>query len=132
MHATDIDTWLAGTRALPMLAIMGLIFALSSRSVLPAPPGLPPGLTAKAGHFCLYAALAGVVWRTLSTHIRPGRLLSTAFVSTVTYGASDEWHQSFVRGRDPALLDLAADAAGAACALAAVLFIQVARKQRTA
>ena len=37
-----------------------------------------------------------------------------AVLLAVVYGATDEWHQSFVPGRTPELRDLFADAVGSA------------------
>jgi VanZ family protein len=43
-------------------------------------------------------------------------------VVTSAFGASDEWHQSFVPGRSAEVADWVADTAGAACA--AVLYVR--------
>lgn len=47
------------------------------------------------------------------------------------YGALDEWHQSFVPGRDADFLDWTADVAGAICALVLLKFMkqQILKKQ---
>jgi len=58
--------------------------------------------------------LTGWRWRRIA-----GATLLGAFVITVLYGVSDEFHQSFVPGRTPDVADVAADAAGAALALTA-------------
>jgi VanZ family protein len=39
----------------------------------------------------------------------------------VLYGVSDEWHQSFVAGRNPSAADLAADVAGIVLGYTAVV-----------
>jgi VanZ family protein len=109
---------------------MGIIFFLSAQPDLPGPPQpwLAELLT-KSAHFFVYAGLAFWWWRALSRG-RPrqklrGRradkvILAAAFAISVLYGASDEFHQSFVPGRDASWLDLLADAAGAATALGVV------------
>ncbi len=111
-------------RLLPALAWMGLIFALSSRGTLPRPLGLGPDLIAIAGHFTVYAVLAALLWWALPWRgLTPWQRAALALVSAVAYGVTDEWHQSFVPGRDPALFDLGVDALGATTALLVVRLI---------
>jgi len=100
----------------PVLLWATLIFVLSSMSTLPAPPG---GLTDKHAHFGTYGVLAALlVWAI--TDRRPSRttwaVAAAAVALAALYGASDEWHQSFVPGREVSGLDLAADTGGAALA----------------
>ncbi|MBA3277001.1 MAG: VanZ family protein [Chloroflexia bacterium] len=98
---------------------MALIFLVSARGTVPRPPGLGPVVTSSLGHFSVYFVLAILVWWVLGGFGLGGRrrwLL--AFALAVLYGVSDEWHQSFVPGRQPDPLDVAVDALGAACGLA--------------
>ncbi len=107
-----------------------MIFTLSSMSSLPAPPG---GMTDKHAHFVTYGALGAlVVWGL--TDRSPARTTWTVAVAAVAlaavYGASDEWHQSFVPGREVSVLDWAADTAGAGLAAAALRAWAIIRARR--
>jgi VanZ family protein len=103
-----------------VLAWMGVIFYLSSRSELPRPEGISASLEAIAGHFVGYGVLAVLVSFALAeTGISTLRRSVYAVLIAVLYGVSDEFHQSLVPGRDPALFDIAMDAIGAITALAA-------------
>jgi hypothetical protein len=109
---------IALVRLIPALAWMGLIFSLSARSTLPQTPGLTADAQAVAGHFGAYGVLAILLWWALGmADLPPGRRLALAFAGAMAYGVSDEFHQSFVPGRDASVLDLAVDAMGAAIAL---------------
>jgi VanZ family protein len=93
---------------------MGLIFVLSSRQKLPQPHGISPDLQAIAGHFTVYAVLAFLIFLALGDRgWGDGKRAIIAFVITVLYGVSDEFHQSFVPNRVPDVFDVAVDAAGA-------------------
>lgn len=103
----------------PVVAYMALIFALSARSVLPS----PLGLNDKVVHFAFYGGLATLALRATAGGRLAGlsmRAMLAAWAIASVYGASDEFHQSFVPGRSADPWDLLADAAGAA--LAVVVF----------
>ena len=97
----------------PPLALMALIFALSSQ---PDPsPELTRALSDKVLHALAYGTLAALLYPALRTSGLAGRraaLLAAGLAAL--YGASDEWHQSFVPGRSSEVLDWVADVAGAA------------------
>jgi VanZ family protein len=114
----------------PAVLWAALIFTLSSIAGLPAPPG---GLTDKHAHLITYAVLcACLVWGL--TDRAParttGRIAAAAVVLATLYGASDEWHQSFVPGRETSVLDLAADTAGAVLAAVALRAWAIIRARR--
>ncbi|MEO7190650.1 MAG: VanZ family protein [Vicinamibacterales bacterium] len=104
----------------PALTQMGLIFGASA---IPNLTRLPGDLSDHSGHFVGYAMLgvamlracAGAEWNGLTA-----RAASQAWVLSVLYAASDEFHQRFVEGRTPAVDDWVADALGAAAAIIAV------------
>ncbi len=91
-------------------------------------------------HFGEYAVLGGLtlivmlIWRAAtgrSTSMRLGHVLALASLAIATvYGASDEYHQSFVPGRAAQGVDVLADFLGASTALVALRAIAVARALR--
>jgi VanZ family protein len=104
---------------LPVFAYMAAIFFVSGIPDPPVPSNVPDVSMHEAAYFGLTLLLirgfAGGRWTgvTLIT-------LAAAFVAAVVYGASDEWHQSFVPNRHAELRDLVADAIGALVALMVV------------
>ncbi len=93
---------------------MAVIFELSSRSKLPKVTSISDDAISLGGHFGAYAILAVCFWWALGiTDLTSGKRVLIALAGAVLYGLSDEWHQSFVPGRDPALFDLGVDALGA-------------------
>jgi VanZ family protein len=118
-------TPIARIRWVLVLAWMGLIFYLSSRSDLPTPNGLSAEVEAILGHLMVYAVLAALVANALTDKgISTVRRSVYAFVFAVLYGVSDELHQSFVPGRDPDVFDLMVDGIGAGIALAGWLIAE--------
>ena len=87
------------------------IFIASSISNPPLPSNVFPWLHS-AEYFgltlLLVRALAGGTWSGVTS-----RTIALACVCAMAYGASDEWHQSFVANRQADLGDLFADAIGA-------------------
>lgn len=106
-------------RWLPVILYMAMLFALSSQSTLPVPPG---GLSNYHAHMAAYAGLAVTTVRALASGLRNPSWTSVwgAVIIASLYGVSDEYHQSFVPGRDAEALDLAADAFGSVVGAAAV------------
>jgi VanZ family protein len=100
----------------PVAIYMAGIFYVSS---LHQPP-LPSGVDDKFAHATAYMGLGFVIARALAGGLPPRLTWSLAligFLIALIYGASDEFHQSFVAGRDSDILDLRADAIGAAIAM---------------
>lgn len=95
-----------------LIAYCGLIFWLSNQPSLPVPPLFEH--QDKVMHAGAYFVMAILTWRLLR-HLRlngkPTVLLTVAFCSL--YGVSDEWHQTFVPGRDAGADDWLADTFGA-------------------
>lgn len=113
----------ARTRAallwLPALTWAATLFVLSSQPVLPSPPGVDDKMAhalsyGLLGVLCLIGLAEGE-WRRVTW-----RRCLAAVVLAAAYGATDEFHQSFVPGRSPDLADLVADAFGAALAVGVV------------
>jgi VanZ family protein len=110
---------------------MAGIFYVSSLHQAP----LPEGVGDKPAHSLAYFGLAAVIARALAGGLpvaRIGRRIVAAwppritfrqalaaFAIAVAYGATDEFHQRFVAGRSADLLDLRADAIGAALSVLA-------------
>lgn len=68
----------------------------------------------KVAHFSVYGLLATLLCRALPAGWR-GALLALVIASF--FGATDEWHQSFVPGRESDIMDWLADTSGAALAI---------------
>ena len=94
---------------LPAASMMGLIFFLSSLSNPPTP--LRFAHADKVVHAGLYGGLC-------ATLLLAGLPPAGALAAASAYGASDEFHQRFVPGRDCSAGDWLADSAGAAAAAA--------------
>jgi VanZ family protein len=138
---SDLDSsrhnlaWDVAWYGLPPLVWMGIIFFLSAQPDLPSPSqSWLSELSTSAGHFFAYAMLAfwwqRALGRILTVPGDKGRskaIFLLAFLIAVSYGLSDEFHQSFVPNRDPSLVDLAVDALGAATALGLIAW----RRTRT-
>lgn len=95
---------------LPVLAWAGLIFGLSAVPSLSTGLGTWDLVLRKCAHATEYAILAALLWRALRHEL-------AALGLAVAYAATDEWHQTFVRGRHGSPVDVAIDAAGAAIGL---------------
>ena len=109
------------------LAWAALIFYLSSRSTLPIPLLFP--MQDKLMHFTAYGVMGFLVSaaRQHAARGNPAAFIMTSVVLCGLYGLSDEYHQSFVPGRDPDVFDLCADVVGA---LAGTLLVYMLLRNR--
>lgn len=117
---------------LPPFLWMGLLFTLSGQPDLPSPtePGsLADTLFWKSLHLAEYAVLTGLLWRAfargVSSKIEPS---AWSFAISFLFAASDEFHQTFVPGREGTFVDVVIDSVGAMLALWAIWRL---RKTRT-
>jgi len=109
----------------PVLVYAGLIFFLSSQSQFPEELPSFFGFD-KVVHFVEYYIFGWLLYRWFSSPDwvwgRRGVLLMTLLVG-IGYAVGDEWHQSFVPGRDASFFDALFDAAGIAVAAVTYPFI---------
>jgi VanZ family protein len=105
----------ATLRWLAVFVWMGAIFALSSIPSISTP--FEPGYDftfKKFAHVTVYGILTALLFGAVRTHIRDkGYALLTALLVAVLYAFSDEWHQTFVPGREGTLRDVTIDGIGA-------------------
>jgi VanZ family protein len=108
---------------------MGFLFWVSSRAGFGPVSDIPDWMTHGAG----YAVLAVLACRALAGGLgRPvtGRVAVLAVVISTLYGATDEWHQSFVPGRIADAWDLLKDLGGAAAGALACAWPRPEREPR--
>jgi len=102
----------------------GFIFFLSSQSTLIATPLDFPNKD-KLMHASAYAILGFFAWSAFRHHVNQRLVLlwiSILFASV--YGISDEFHQSFVVGRDADVWDWLADTVGASLMVSSLYRMQ--------
>lgn len=113
-------------RALAPLALMGVIFYLSAQP--PTGPDLPE-IARVVAHFTQYALLAAL-WSWALAPAIGRRALAAAAAISLLYAISDEYHQSFVEGRDADPFDVAVDGVGIAVALGLTWALITSRRGR--
>lgn len=103
------------------IGYMGLIFYLSSRSF--HLPKLPTNFD-KIVHIGIYLPLAFLFYLSLNRSGIKRYVFAAAVLLTLLYGVSDEFHQSFVPGRDSSFGDALADFTGALLGSFAASFLK--------
>lgn len=96
---------------LPLLLWMGAIYFMSAQPSESLPDaGAWDLLIKKGAHFTAYAILVLLAYQAWGVWKRP---FLSAFVIAVLYAISDEYHQTFVPGRNGTMWDVMIDLAGA-------------------
>ena len=106
-------------RSVVPLVLMATIFYFSAQ------PGIDHNgwfmvLLRKLGHVTEYALLTAAWWWTLRVMLR--QPLRWAIGISLGYACTDEFHQTFVHGRDGTARDVAIDALGMAIAAAVIVW----------
>ena len=114
-------SWIFATRSnwlgrwLPLLLAMGVIFFVSNQPSVALPSfDFWDLVVKKLGHFFAYAALALLALRAVLGWQRP---YLTAALIAFFYALSDEFHQTFIPGRNGTWVDVVIDMAGALTSL---------------
>jgi VanZ family protein len=108
----------AALRWAPSLFLMALIFYVSSLPATDIPDlGWADVVAKKIGHALGFGLLSITYLCAISTQLKRPKRYWLAWLLTVAYGLTDEFHQSFVPSRNASLLDVGIDAAGAAIIL---------------
>ena len=105
----------------PVILFAALIFTMSSMSFSMEKDPFP--LFDKAAHVLEYSAFAILLFRALNGTLNGINFFWVSLLTiiiTLSYGMSDEFHQSFVPSRMSDIKDLVADGAGAILAITAI------------
>jgi hypothetical protein len=97
-------------RSLAPVALMALIFWLSAQPELSTDLGLIDLILRKIAHMAVFGTLAVLWWWALRP-LTP-RALGMAVAIAALYAISDEYHQTFVEGRNGTPVDVAIDWVG--------------------
>lgn len=110
-----------GVDALALFFYCSLIFWLSNQPTLPMPMLFPH--QDKLHHLAAYAVMGWLAWRTFCHRCSGGTLWIFSLLFCSLYGVSDEFHQSFIEGRNADWLDWVADTLGSLLVVT-ILFIR--------
>ena len=113
-----------------LLLYCSFIYWLSSKPSLPAPMLFTH--QDKIFHMGAYFIMGILAWRFFNDCFsKPTVVILVSLCFSSIYGMSDEWHQSFVPGREADVLDWLADTLGALIALVAIQLTKRRFKQVT-
>jgi len=110
----------------PVLAYAALIFLVSS--IAKFPDSTPSFFGAdKLAHFVEYGLFGLLISRWLHSLTKPFFKLHAFWITSafgILYGLSDEWHQSFILGREASLWDVLFDGLGTLTAAGIYLLLR--------
>jgi VanZ family protein len=101
-------------RWLAVVLWMGVIFALSATPSLASPfEPVYDFILRKLAHLAVYTVLTVLLVRAFRLHVaRPTHAWLLAMLVAALYACSDEWHQTFVPGREGTVRDILIDSIG--------------------
>jgi VanZ family protein len=101
-------------RWMAVVCWMGVIFALSATPSLASPfEPVYDFILRKLAHLTVFAVLTVLLCRAFRLHVaRPTYAWLLAMCVAALYACSDEWHQTFVPGREGTVRDVVIDSLG--------------------
>lgn len=105
---------------------MGIIFIFSSRpSLHTSNIDWQDFIVKKTAHFIEYYALASLLYYSLkkSSSLSRVHVLLLTITITIFYAASDEYHQTFIAGREGRIRDVLIDSGGGIFSLLTIIAI---------
>lgn len=111
---------------LPPIIWMAVIFIFSSFSSLKVETFVPDFYLRKGAHLFEYATLSLLYYQAINKGSKGWSFYSSllALVFSILYGASDEFHQSFVPQRTASPVDVLIDSSGALLAQFVLLLVR--------
>lgn len=110
MHSKEkIKLWL------PVIIWAGIIFLFSSQMInKPAPFSWPDFVVKKTAHVTEYAILYWLLFRAISQKYKlvSSKTYWLTLIIVIFYAFTDEWHQTFIPGREGSLRDVSFDTIG--------------------
>lgn len=99
-----------------LIIYCSFIYWLSSKTTLPTPKFYEH--QDKIFHFGAYFIMGVLAWNFFSDYFfKTSVVMTLSILFCSLYGVSDEWHQSFVSGRDSSVMDWVADTLGGVLAM---------------
>lgn len=117
----------------PVIGWAGLIFYLSSVPHLKTDLGIWDLILRKCAHVFEYAVLGLLLvnaWRKTWQTVPSRRAVGWCIALGILYAASDEFHQSFVPGRGPSVLDVTIDSFGVVLGAAGFMILLELKKSK--
>ena len=101
-------------RWMAVVCWMGVIFALSATPSLASPfEPVADLILRKLAHLTVFAVLTVLLYRAFRLHVaKPTSAWLLAVCVAAVYAGSDEWHQTFVPGREGTVRDVVIDSVG--------------------
>ena len=84
----------------------------------------------KAAHISEYIVLCVLAYRVISLYVEKGKARLYSLILVFLYASSDEFHQSFIPGREAAFRDVLIDTSGGLIGILLIILVDKIKKRR--